>query len=118
MSIRTEKVASLIKHELGTIISREFTGSEYGFITVTEVRMTPDLKIAKIYISILGNAELQEKSFKKLLTQKKYLRSLLAPHLTLKFTPDIQLHYDDSMERVEHLEKLIQQIHKDDKGAE
>ena len=53
MSVRTERVASLIRHELGTIISRDYSGGELGFSTVTEVRVTPDLKLAKIYISIL-----------------------------------------------------------------
>ena len=62
MSVRTERVASLIRHEVGTIISREDSGGELGFRTVTEVRVTPDLKLAKIYVSILGHSTGQRKN--------------------------------------------------------
>ncbi|MGH2568281.1 MAG: ribosome-binding factor A, partial [Bacteroidota bacterium] len=50
MSIRTEKVASLVKQELSLIFQRNFGIDKYGFLTVTEVRMSPDLKIAKVYV--------------------------------------------------------------------
>ena len=64
MSIRTEKVSSLIKHEIGTILSRGFSDSNVGFVTVTDVHITPDLKTAKIYVSIFGSEETKEKSLK------------------------------------------------------
>ncbi|MEK7671068.1 MAG: ribosome-binding factor A, partial [Bacteroidota bacterium] len=67
MSIRTARVASLIKEEIGTIMSREYSSTEYGFITVTDVQMTPDLKIAKIYFSIFGSPDKQAKTMNMLL---------------------------------------------------
>ena len=54
MALRVEKVASLLHRELGSIISRECAGGGFGFTTVTEVRMTPDLKLAKVYVSVFG----------------------------------------------------------------
>ena len=55
MSIRTERVGSLIKEEMGGLLTREYGGWGMVFTTVTDVRMTPDLKIAKIYFSVLGS---------------------------------------------------------------
>ena len=56
MSIRTERVASLLKEEIGAMLVRDYNDPSYGFITVTDVRVTGDLRIAKIYFSVLGNA--------------------------------------------------------------
>jgi len=114
MSVRTERVASLIRHELGTIISREYTGGEFGLSTVTEVRVTPDLKIAKIYVSILGAPAIREKTLARLEAEKSRLRGLLASHVNMRFTPALQFYHDDTMDRVENLENLIKKIHEND----
>jgi ribosome-binding factor A len=118
MSVRTEKVSSVIRHELGTIISRNYSGGELGFTTVTEVRMTPDLKLAKVYVSIFGSVKQREKTLARLESEKAHIRTLLAPRLTLKFMPALKFYKDDTMDRVENLENLIKQIHKDDPQPE
>ncbi|HTR80119.1 MAG TPA: 30S ribosome-binding factor RbfA [Bacteroidota bacterium] len=117
MSVRTERVASLLRHELGTIISREYSGGELGFSTVTEVRVTPDLKIAKIYVSILGSPEVRTKTLARLESEKAQLRSTLAAHINMRFTPALQFYQDDTMDRVENLERLIKKIHENDGDA-
>jgi len=114
MSVRTERVASVIRHEVGTIISREYSGGELGFSTVTEVRVTPDLKIAKIYVSILGTPAVKTKTLARLESEKAHIRGLLAAHINLKFTPALQFYHDDTMDRVENLENLIKKIHGND----
>jgi ribosome-binding factor A len=115
MSIRSEKVASLIRQVLGSIISREFNGSgDYGFATVTEARMTPDLRIARVFVSVLGSAEKQEKTLKYIENQKGHYRSLIGSQLNLKFTPDIEFHRDTSLDHAMRIEELIKQIHNDD----
>jgi ribosome-binding factor A len=57
MSVRTERVSSLIKELISEIVQKNFSMEEFGLVTVTEVRMSPDLKIAKVYVSIFGDAE-------------------------------------------------------------
>ncbi len=113
MSLRTERVASLLRHELGTIISREFSGGELGFSTVTEVRVTQDLKLAKVYVSILGSPEVRKKTLARLEVDKPRIRGILASHVTMKFVPELAFYHDDTMDRVENLERLIKQIHGD-----
>lgn len=119
MSIRTEKVASLVRQELGIIISRELNGSgEYGFATVTEARMTPDLRVARVFVSILGSDEKKEKTLRYIEKQKGHYRSLISSRLNLKFTPTLEFHHDTSLDNAMHIEELIRQIHKDEKKDE
>lgn len=114
MSVRMEKVASLIQQEISALFAHEFSDSTYGFMTVTDVRMTADLKIARVYVSILGNVELRERSMKRLEEQKPNIRHIVGSHVRLKFTPEIHFYLDDTMDRVERIETLIKQIHKND----
>jgi len=57
VSVRAEKVGSLIKEELGVLFQRNFSMADFGFLTVTDVHMSPDLKVAKVYVSIFGDQE-------------------------------------------------------------
>jgi ribosome-binding factor A len=116
MSMRTERVGSLIREEVGTYIAREYRDSAAGLITVTEVHMTPDLRIARIYVSILGNAEVRERTLAMLERNKAEIRAFIGSHMRLKFTPTVQLYLDETLDRVEKIENLIRQIHKDDHG--
>ena len=116
MSIRTARVASLIKEEIGTIMSREYSSTEYGFITVTDVQMTPDLKIAKIYFSIFGSPDKQAKTMNMLLEQKQHIRGEVAHRVRLKFAPALQFYHDTTMDEVDKINRLINKIHSDEHG--
>jgi ribosome-binding factor A len=111
MSIRTERVASLIKHEIGSILTREYGDPSYGFITVTNVRMTPDLKIAKVSISVFGSEETRAKTMKMLENEKRHIRGLIGSHLKLKFTPALQFYLDETLDQVDRINQLIKKIH-------
>ncbi len=114
MSIRTERVASLIKEEMGGILTREYNDPAYGFITVTEVRVTPDLRIARIFFSIFGPDGVRERSMAMLEAEKPHIRSMIAGRLTLRFVPVLEFRLDDTMQRVERINTLIRRIHSDE----
>ena len=114
MSIRTERVASLIKEEIGAILIREYSDPSYGFITVTDVKMTPDLKIARVYFSVLGAAGIREKTMAMLEEQRPHIRGLVGSHLRLKFTPSLHFHLDDTLDHVDRINRLIRKIHGND----
>ena len=118
MSLRTERVASLLKEEVGTYLAREYRDAQYGFITVTEVHMSPDLRIAKIYVSIMGNVEVKERTMKMLEERKGEIRAFVGSHMRLKFTPTVQFYIDETLDRVDRIDQLIRQIHKDDPAKE
>ncbi|MBI2618706.1 MAG: 30S ribosome-binding factor RbfA [Ignavibacteriales bacterium] len=118
MSVRTEKVASLIKEEVGTIFQRHFGMEEYGFMTVTDVRMSADLKIAKIYVSVFGDAARKEKSLVQLEEQKSFIRSTLGHNIRLKFTPTLVFFLDESLDRAMNIENIINKIHRESDSTE
>lgn len=114
MALRLEKVASLLRHELGSLISRECAEAGCGFTTVTDVRMTPDLRLAKVYVSIFGDEAVREKTLKHLENRKKEIRHQMAGRVSMKYLPALQFYHDATLDRVMHLEQLIKKIHKDD----
>ncbi len=115
MSLRTDRVASLLKEEVGTYISREYRDPSYGFITVTDVQISPDLRIAKIYVSIMGSKEQKEATLALLEQNKGEIRSFIGSQIRLKFTPALQIYIDETMDRVDRIDKLIRQIHNEEK---
>jgi len=96
---------------MGSLLLRELNDPTLGFITVTEVRMTPDLRLAKIYVSIFGSEEIRQKTMRYLEGQIPHVRGILGSHVRLKFTPAVQFYLDETMEKVERLEKIFKQIH-------
>lgn len=114
MSVRSERVASLIKEEVSTLFQRNFSMQEYGFLTVTDVEMSPDLKNAKIFVSIFGDAARKERSLALLEEQKNFVRSSLGRVLRLKFTPTIVFELDETLDRAMKIERIIDEIHRDE----
>jgi ribosome-binding factor A len=113
MSVRTEKVSSLIKELMSEIIQQNFRMEEFGLVTVTEVRMSMDLKIAKIFVSVFGDAEKKKKLLAHLEVEKGAIRSKLGHNLSLKFTPTISFYLDESLDYAMKIESLLNKIHKD-----
>jgi ribosome-binding factor A len=111
MSIRTERVASVIKAEIGALLIREYGGGGKPFTTVTDVRMTPDLKIAKVYLSIFGPPEIRTKTMAMLDNEKPHIRQIVGSHLRMKFTPAIQFYLDDTLDQVDRINTLLKKIH-------
>jgi ribosome-binding factor A len=118
MSVRTEKVGSLIKEELGIIIQRNFSMSEFGFVTVTDVLMSPDLRIAKVYVSIYGDKNRKSKSFAMLEANKSSIRSLLGQAVRLRYTPEIIFNLDETIDKAMKLEKIFKTIHEQKSNKE
>ena len=111
MSIRTERVASLIKEEIGAILIREYRDRSHGLTTVTDVKMTPDLKIARVYFSIFGPPDVRKKTIDLLEDDKSHIRQIVGSHLRMKFIPSLQFYLDETMDHVDRINTLIRKIH-------
>lgn len=114
MSIRTEKVAEEIKHQLAGILSRDLAELKLGLVTVTRVRISRDLKNAKAYVSFIGNKEPAEVCIEKINNRKKQIRMHLGKSMHLKFVPEIDFYFDDNMEYASRIDEIIKEIHKDE----
>ena len=115
MSIRTERVASVIKERIAEILVHDYRDPAFGFITVTEVKVSPDLKIAKVYFSVFGGPEVQARAMKMLEAEKQHLRGLVASHVRLKFAPTLQFYLDHTLEEVDKINRLINKIHEEER---
>jgi len=116
MAKRPERVASLLKQELADILMREYADQTPALTTVTDVRVSPDLRIARVYISVYGDAEAKERTMEMLDVEKGHIRGLIGGRVRLRFTPDLQFVRDDTLDRVERINTLIKQIHRDEEG--
>ena len=114
ISQRQLRVGEMIKHSLGMIFVRneaKVPNLETNDITVTEVKMSQDLKVAKAFVLPLGGENAEEKI--KLLKQFAFLiRKVLSKKITIKFLPKILFAKDESFEYAEKIENLIKQTNK------
>lgn len=110
---RSYRVADLMQQETSDIISK-LKDPRIGFVTVTGVDMTDDLRYAKIYVSIMGNEKEVKKTISGLESSKGFVRNEIAKRIKIKFVPEISFIIDKSLEYGDHIEKLIQKIHNED----
>jgi len=113
MSHRIDKVENLIKEEISLIFLHKLDNLNLGFVTITNVRVSPDLKIAKIYVSVFEK-EKREIVLKKIEDKKGFIRSELAHRIRIKFIPELKFFIDDTLDYVEKIDGLIKKIHQDD----
>jgi len=104
---RMVRVNELLKREVAELIERRIEKRDDCLISVTKVITTPDLRTAKVFISILGSLETQKEMFKVLIKKRKLIQQSVAKNITLKYTPVIELVYDD---RIEAGDKVLEMI--------
>jgi ribosome-binding factor A len=104
---RLERVNQLIKEEISTLLQRELKDPRLGFVTVTEVDVTPDLKHAKVYVSVLGTEAQWASSLAALESAKGFVWAWLRRHLDLRVTPELSFRPDRSMEHAAHIQSLL-----------
>jgi ribosome-binding factor A len=104
---RPERLAEQIKEEVSLIIAGEVEDPRVGFVTVTEARVTPDLKHAKIYVSILGTEQEVKESLAALKHASGFIRTSLGAVLRMKRTPELHFVYDDTTETAARIEELL-----------
>ncbi|MCE1163980.1 MAG: 30S ribosome-binding factor RbfA [Bacteroidetes bacterium] len=109
-----EKVAEEIKHRLNTAMTKDLSDLNAGLITISKVVMSPDLKLAKVYVSFLGNKEPAEKLVERINFRKPHIRYMLGRQLTMKYTPDLIFYFDDTMEYADKINKLLNDVKKSD----
>jgi len=104
---RKLRIEEMVQRELATLIQQEIKDPRVGIVTVTGVDMSPDLKHAKIYVTILGNENDCSESVRTLNHAARFLRHELARRLYLKAIPDLRFVYDASAKEGARLAKLI-----------
>lgn len=111
MTRRSERTSKLIQREISELLERQVNDPRLSnLISVTQVSLSPDLKYAKVFVSVLGNEKNKRDMLAGFNTASGFLRRELASHLKLKYTPQLSFHYDDSIERGVRLLELMEQV--------
>lgn len=113
MAYRKDKLENLIKEEISLILLQRLSDPVFGMITITGVKLTPDLKTAKIYLSVFEKDK-REMLLEKIIPRTGFIRSQLASKLQVKYVPEIKFFIDDTLDYVEKIEGLIKKIHEND----
>lgn len=108
--LRVEKVQELMKQEVSQIILRELKDSRIGFVTVTSVECTGDLREAKIYVSLMGSEQQVKDCWAGLTSSLGYIRREIGKRIRLRFTPEISLAIDKSLDYSAHIQELLLKI--------
>jgi ribosome-binding factor A len=98
-----------VKEEVASIIMNRLKDPRLGFITVTEARVSNDLRNAKIYVSVLEEAKKTE-TLKILTSSAGFIRSELAKRLKMKFTPELVFKFDETIEYSAKIDKMLKEI--------
>jgi ribosome-binding factor A len=115
VSQRTEKVQKLATEILGETIQR-LKDPRIGFATVTAVRMSGDLRRARVLVSVLGSAEERSSTMAGLRSATPYLRMELGRQMPLKYLPELVFELDTETDKAERVEELLKQIHERENG--
>jgi ribosome-binding factor A len=112
MSNRTDRVANSIKEELAWMIEKgEIKDPRIGFVTITEVDVTADLRHARAYFSHMGGKREREQALAGLNSAAGFVRTELGHRLRLKHVPELEFKYDPTVETGARISKLLHDIH-------
>ena len=114
---RLDRVNQLIKEEVSMLLHRELKDPRLGFVTVTEVETAKDLRMAKVFVSVLGDDERWKASMTALTSARGFVRNWLRQHLDLRVTPEITFHPDRSMEHAARIQALLKSLHGDGEAS-
>ena len=103
------RVDEAMREVLGGAVSRELKDPRVGFVTVTDVKTSPDMRHARVHVSVLGDAKVREASLEGLRSAHGFLQSRVAASLRMKHTPQLDFVYDDTAEKAFALEALMRE---------
>lgn len=108
MKFRAQRIGDQLRVELADLIQHEMRDPRIGFVTVTEVRMSPDLKYARVYVSILGDDEEKDETLAALVRAAGFLRTHIGRRLKLRLVPELRFVLDETLDNTERIDELLE----------
>jgi ribosome-binding factor A len=109
-STRPSRIGDQLRAEISDLLAREVHDPGIGFITITHVKVTPDLQIARVYYTTLGDDRARRDSGRALARATPFLRRQLGSRLRLKRVPQLDFFFDESIERGDRIERILQDL--------
>ena len=110
MGNRPDRVGEAIRDELSQLIAREVHDPGVGFITLTRVKVSPDLQLARVYYTTMGDEQAQRETAKALKRAAPFLRRQLGQRIRLRRVPEVEFFYDESIARGDRIEQILQEL--------
>ena len=107
---RPDRVGDQLRAEIAELISREVHDPGIGFLTITRVKVTPDLQQARVLYTTIGDARARTETGKALERAKPFLRRQIGRRLRLKHVPALEFFYDESIEKQDRIERIMLDI--------
>ncbi|MCX7965605.1 MAG: 30S ribosome-binding factor RbfA [Syntrophorhabdaceae bacterium] len=107
MKYRRLRIQDQLREEMSQILFRDIKDPGIGFVTIMEVKLTEDLKFAKVFCSVYGDEAEKAKSMAALNRSKGYIKFLLGQRIRLKYIPEINFVLDDTFEKVARIEEIL-----------
>ena len=116
-SQRPERVGEAIRDELSQLIAREVRDPGVGFITLTTVKVAPDLQLARVYYTTMGDDKARRETDRALQRATPFLRRQVAQRLRLRRAPELQFFYDQSIAHQDRIEQILQDLKAERDGS-
>jgi len=110
MSVRLARLRELFKQEISTILQREMKDPRIGFVSVTDVELSQDLRHAKVFVSILGDEGAKAKTMAALTSAQGFIRTELGRRIRLRYIPQVHVKLDESIERGVRVQHLLRRV--------
>jgi len=115
---RSDRVADLIRKEVSDMLMTSVKDPRIGFVTVTRVAVSDDCRQAKIYFSVMGTTEEQQRAIQGLASATGFIRKELGRRVRLRYTPEISFQFDPSIEYAIHMEEVFRELEKERRKRE
>jgi ribosome-binding factor A len=110
---RTARLAEEIREEVAQIVA-QLKDPRVGFVTVTRVSLTPDLRSARVYFGVLGDAAQRRKTLDALSQASGFVRRELGKRINVRHTPELAFQYDEGLEATDRVAKILREIEESD----
>lgn len=117
MGMRPERVKEALRREVSLIVQKEIKDPRLGFITVTKVEISRDLKTAIVYYSVLGEDKDVKGTYHALKSAGGYIRKLIGDRIKMKYVPEIRFEKDKSLEHTHRVYEILDDIKKKTDGS-
>ena len=107
---RASRVGDQIQAELASLLTREVHDPGIGFLTITQVKLSPDLQQARVYYTSIGDSKARRESARALDRATPFLRRQIGQRLRLKRVPELSFFYDESIEQGDRVEQILQEL--------
>ena len=113
---RSQRIQELLLEEISKIVQSGLKDPRIGFTTITKVELTDNLKLAKVFVSVMGTEKEKSDTLEALNSAKGFVRNTLGKNLYLKYLPVLDFRQDDNADHVEKISRILNELHTESGG--